>query len=130
MNVLLISTEEKSHYVLVKDFNRLMYLKTKHTDKKHFCTPCLQNFTAKEILNNHRERGLLINKTQAVKYENGKIEFKNFDKQIPIPFKIYADIECLLKRIDIPLGKYTKLYQEHIPDSICAKLVFIGNRFR
>ena len=129
LNVLLTSTEEKSHCVLIKDFKTLMYLKTKHTDKKHFCMACLQNFTTKEILNNHREQCLLINKTQAVKYETGKIKFKNFDKQIPIPFKIYADIECLLKRIDIPLGKYTKLYQEHIPDSICAKLVCIDNRF-
>ena len=70
-NVLLISNEEKSHYVFIKDFNRLMYLKTKHKDRKHFCMSCLQNFTTKEILNNHRERCLLINETQAVKYETG-----------------------------------------------------------
>ena len=41
LNVLLISNEEKSHYVLIKDFNRLMYSKTKHKDKKHFCMACL-----------------------------------------------------------------------------------------
>ena len=35
----------------------------------------------------------------------------------------------MLKRIDIPLGRYTKLYQEHVPNSICAKLVSIDNRF-
>ena len=29
LNVLLISNEEKSHYVFIKDFNRLMYSKTK-----------------------------------------------------------------------------------------------------
>ena len=28
LNVLLISIEEKSHYVLMKDFNRLMYSET------------------------------------------------------------------------------------------------------
>ena len=123
LKVLLISNGEKSHYVFIKDFNRLMYSKTKHKDRKHFCMSCLQNFTTKEILNNHRERCLLINETQAVKYETGTIKFKNFDKQIPIPFKIYADTECLLKRIDIKEGKYTKLYQKHIPNSIGAKLV-------
>ena len=37
---------------------------------------CLQNFTSKKILNNHRERCLLINDTQAVKYETGSIKFK------------------------------------------------------
>ena len=67
LNVLLISNEEKSHYVFIKDFNRLMYSKTKHKDRKHFCMSCLQNFTTKEILNNHRERGLLINETQVNK---------------------------------------------------------------
>ena len=59
---------------------------------------CLQNFTTKEILNKHRERCLLINDTQAVKYETGIIKFENYKKEILIPFKIYADTECFLKR--------------------------------
>ena len=29
LNVLLISNEETSHYIFIKDFNRLMYSKTK-----------------------------------------------------------------------------------------------------
>ena len=131
LNVLLISNEEKSHYVFIKDFNRLMYseVKTKNQHKKHFCMSCLQNFTTKEILNNHRERCLLINDTQAVKYETGTIKLKNFDKQIIITIKIYADSECLLKRINIYKGGYTKLYQKHIPNSVGAKLVCINNNF-
>ena len=55
LNVLLISNEEKSHYAFIKDFNRLMYSRTKHQHKKHFYMSCLQNFTTKEILNNHKE---------------------------------------------------------------------------
>ena len=90
---------------------------------------CLQNFTTKKILTNHRERRLLINETQAVKYEKGVIKFKIFEKQITIAFKIYADAEYFLKRIKIDEGKYTKLYQKHIPNSIRAKLVCIDNRF-
>ena len=86
---------------------------------------CLQNCTTKEILNNHKKQCLLINGTQSIKYETGIIKFKNFDKQIPIPFKIYADTECLLKRIDIKEGKYTKLCQNHTPNSIGTKLVCI-----
>ena len=72
-----------------------MYSKTKNTNKKHFCTSCLQNFSTKEILNNHKERCLLINGIQAATSETGVIKFKNYEKQLPIPFKIYADSECL-----------------------------------
>ena len=36
---------------------------------------CIQNFTTKEILNNHREQCLLINDTETVKYETGAIKF-------------------------------------------------------
>ena len=90
---------------------------------------CLPNFTTKEILNSHRERCLLFNDTQAIKYETGTIKFSNFDKQKPIPVNIYADSECLVKIININKGGYTKLYQKHIPNSIGAKLVCDDNRF-
>ena len=89
---------------------------------------CLQNFSTKEILNNHKERCLLINDTQAVRYETRIIKFKNYEKQVPIPFQSYADTECFLKRINIDECKHTKLYQKHIPNSIGAKLVCIDNR--
>ena len=56
---------------------------------------CLQNFSTEEILNNHKERSLLINGVQVAIYEKGVIKFKNYEKQLPIPFKIYADSECL-----------------------------------
>ena len=38
-----------------------MFSKTKHKDKKHFCMSSLENFSTKEILNNHRKQCLLIN---------------------------------------------------------------------
>ena len=68
---------------------------------------CLQNFSTEEILNKHKEQCLLINGTQAVKYETGTIKFKNFDKQIPIPFEIYADSECFNKRVNFKKGNHT-----------------------
>ena len=47
LNVLLISNGDKSHYAFIKDFNRLMYSRTKHKDRKHFCMSCFLNFTTK-----------------------------------------------------------------------------------
>ena len=37
LNLLLINEKSKSHYVFIKDFNKIMFSKTKHKDKKHFC---------------------------------------------------------------------------------------------
>ena len=90
VNLLLITEEGKSHYVFIKDFNRLMYskIKTKNQHKKYFCMHCLQNFTSEEVLSNHKKQCLLINGTQAVNYESGTRKFKNYEKQIPIPFKM------------------------------------------
>ena len=129
LNLLLITEKDKSHYVFIKDFNRLMFSRTKHKDKKHHCMSCLQSFTKEEILNQHKKQCLLINGCQAVNYESGTIKFTNYEKQIPVPFKIYADTECFLKRTNSYEGEHTIKYQEHIPNSIGAKLVCIDDRF-
>ena len=36
------------------------------------------------------------------------IEFKNYFKQIPVPFKIFADFECNLKIVESYEGSYSK----------------------
>ena len=61
LNLLLITEQGKSHYVFNKDFNRLMFSRTKHKDKKHYCMSCLQSFTTEDILSNHKKQCLLIN---------------------------------------------------------------------
>ena len=37
LNLLLIIEKDKSHYVFVEDFNRLMFSRTRYKDKKHYC---------------------------------------------------------------------------------------------
>ena len=74
---------------------------------------CLQSFTTEEILSNHKKQCLLINGCQAVNYESGIIKFINYNKQIPILFKIYADTEWFLKRIKLKEGEHTTKHQEH-----------------
>ena len=55
LKLLLITEKGKSHYVFIKDFNRLMFSRTKHKDKKHHCMSCLQSFTKEEFLSNHKK---------------------------------------------------------------------------
>ena len=77
----------------------------------------------------HKKVCLSINGAQSVRLEKGTIEFKNYFKQIPVPFKIYADFECNLKSIKCKEGSYTEKYQDHIPCSFAYKVVCIDNRF-
>ena len=75
----------------------------------------------------------MINGGQNVKLEKGFIKFKNFNKQIPVPFKIYADFECLLKSCDVVINNdcfgYTSKYQDHFCCSFAYKVVCVDNKF-
>ena len=88
MDLLLLNDDDKSHYVYIEDF-----------DKKWFCRNCLQCFSSKIFLIKHKGNCLSINGKQSVNLEKGIIEFENYFKQIPIPFKIYADFECNLRGV-------------------------------
>ena len=57
----------------------------------------------------NKENCLSINGTQSVKLEKGIIEFENYFKQIPVPFKIYADFECNLRGVESYESSYTKI---------------------
>ena len=91
IDLLLIIDENKSHYVYIKDFDRFMFNKTKNKNKKYFCKSCLECFSSKKVLSNHKEVCLSINVVQSVRLEKVIIEFKNAFKQIQVPFKTYSD---------------------------------------
>ena len=78
-----------------------MFHKTKSKNKKYFCKSCLQCFSSKNVLIEHKEDCLSINDTHSVTLKKGTIEFKNCFKQIPVPFKIYAYFESNLKGVEI-----------------------------
>ena len=122
-----------NHYVLIKDFNKLMFSKTKNKNKKSFCKSCLCCFSCEFILNKHKKDCFLINGGQRVKLEKGFLGINNFNKMIPCPFKIYSDFECLLKDVDNGINNdcfsYTVRCQDHIPCSFVYKLVCVDDKY-
>ena len=125
---MLISNENKSHYGYIKYFNTLMCNKTKNKNKKYFCKCCLQCLSSREVLIEHKENRLLINGKKSVKLKIGPISLKNYFKQLPVSFKIYANFECILKGVksrDKNNGSYTEKYQDHIPCSFAYKVVVL-----
>ena len=111
----------------LKILTGLCFIKNKN--KKWFCKGCLQCFSCENILIKHKEDCLSINGIQSVEVEEGTIEFKNYFKQLPVPFKIYADFECNLRDVEIYEGSCTKKYHDHVPCSYAFKVVCIDNRF-
>ena len=126
-NLLLITEDEKKHYVLIKDFNAFMYNQSKHKERKHFCMYCLQCFSLERILANHANNCLTINGAQAInmpKQGENILKFNNFHKQLPVPFVIYADFEAITKKVqgckqseemenEKNKRSYTEAYQTH-----------------
>ena len=106
-----------------------MFHKAKNKDKKLFCRSCLQYFSSENVLIKHKERCLSINGKQSVILEKRIIEFENHFKEIPVPFKLYADFECNLRGVESYEGSYTKKDQDHTPCSFAYKVVGVDNRF-
>ena len=52
-----------------------------------------------------------------------------FFKQLPVPFKIYADFEYNLRDAKVYEGSYTKKFHGHVPCSYAYKVVCIDDRF-
>ena len=101
--------------------------KTKNKYKKHFCRYCLQCFSRENVLQEHKKYCLNIDGKHNVKLKSGSTEFKNYFKQLVIPFKIYTDFESILKRVKSDNRNnntlYTEKYQDHIPCSFAYRVV-------
>ena len=129
VDLLLLIDDDKSHYVYIKDFDRFMFHKTKNKKKKCFCISCLQCFNSENMLIKHKNDCLSINGKQSVKLEEGIIKFENYFKQIPVPFKIYADFECNLKSVQSYEGSFTKKYQDQVPCSFVYKVLYANHEY-
>ena len=126
IDLFLHEEDGKSHYTLIKNFHRLIRSqKTKSKDGKIFiCKRCFSHFTKEELLDKHINY-CSINETTLVKMPepNTYLYFKNYHKQLPIPFVVYADFECFTKPMNTcspnPKESYNYNYQKHEPSGFC-----------
>ena len=91
-------------------------------------------FSSEEILIEHKDC-LIKNDKEKAKLESGYISFINYFKQMPVPFKIYADFECILKKLMVTLNittsSYTKkyIYKDHVRCSFAYNVVCVNNKY-
>ena len=69
----------KSHYVLIKNFNRFMYDHSLYRGRKHFCPYCLDAVITEETLIGHIKDCFKINgkKTIKIPKKGEYVKFKN-----------------------------------------------------
>ena len=126
IDLFLYEEDGKSHYTLIKNFSRLVHSQiTKNTSKPlNICKRCFSNFTKPELLENHI-RYCNSNKTSIVKLppKETYLNFKNYYKQIAVPFVVYADFECFTTPMSSccpnPNNSYNFNYQKHEPSGFC-----------
>ena len=136
VNLLYISEDEVSHYVLIKDLSRLVSKQlSRNNGRKFICQLCLRACISQSILDKHMET-CQLHEAQRIKMpEPGKEKlcFTKIECQEHLPFVIYADFESILAKNETverdSSWSWTEKYQTHIPCSFGMHTVSSDKRF-
>ena len=100
--LLMISNGENWHYIVVKSLAGLLKGITSSHNEDFYCLNCFCTYATKNKLEEHK-RICKNNKYCHVEMpneENKIIKYNQGEKSIKSPFIIYADLECLLKKMN------------------------------
>ena len=121
VNLLLFSNGTTRHYCLIKDLNKLLYDQNGRKCRIYYCRYCLHGFIREDLLQEH-EPHCSQHGPQRIELpdeENASLYFKDYHKQLKVPFTIYADFESLTAKIDSaqfnPEKSSSEKYQHHQP---------------
>ena len=115
VNLLLISNEMRSHYILIKDLDALLRDRTKHHGGMKFCLRCLQCFSTKVLLESHIKMCSRKKIQKTVMPTDTLLKFSNYKYKEPNTITIYADFEALLVPYKQLVGRKTQLTHKHVP---------------
>ena len=134
IDLFLYECDGKYHYSLIKNFSRLFrsQITSRTNGVLHICKKCFTHFSKEDLYDKHITYSS-SNETVAVKMppRNRKLCFVNHQKQLPIPFVVYADFECFTKPMSTcspnPDDSYTYSYQKHEPSGFCLYIKGLVN---
>ena len=95
--LLMITHGEKWHYLAVKNLPGLLKEITSTHEKDFYCLNCFHSYRTKnklESLKNHDYCHV-----EMPTKDNNIIKYNHGEKSMKVPFIIYADLECLLKKM-------------------------------
>ena len=100
--LLMISNGEKWHYLVVKSLSGLFTGVTSNHKEDFYCLNCFHSYRTKNKLDAHKKvcENHEYCHIEMPNKDNNKIKYSQGEKSIKLPFIIYADLECLLEKID------------------------------
>ena len=121
VTLLMISNDENWHYLAVKSLSRLLRGISSSHDEDYYCLNCFHSYRTENKLNVHKNVCENRNycKIEIPSNDNNFIKYNEGEKSVKLPFVIYADLGCILKKISTcynnpDLSSTTKISQ-HIP---------------
>jgi hypothetical protein len=119
VNLLMICKGETQHYCLIKDLSKVLNYRTNYNGRTYFCNYCLHEFTLQNHLQDHIEY-CKPNGPQRIELpsdDDNILKFKNYAKQLKVPFCIYADFETYPRKLPScsmqPNSSYVEKHQLH-----------------
>ena len=119
--LLMISNGENWHYLVVKNLPGLLKRITSNHNEDFRCLNCFHSYRTKNKLKAHKkicENHDFCHVKMPTK-DNNIIKYNQGEKSIKLPFIIYADLECLLKKMSIcynnPEESSTTEINKHVP---------------
>lgn len=136
INLLLLQENNKSHYVWIKNLNRLLSF---DDNARLFCPYCLHGFVKRRngSVNLEKHKPLCRNygAQRIILPEEGDniIKFRDFEKQQKAPFVIYADFESLNCSVQTcsnsPSTSSTEKITKHIVSGFSYKIISDYKKF-
>jgi hypothetical protein len=135
VNLLLFSNDDTRHYCLIRNLSRLLNNLTRHNGQAYYCNYCLHGFVREDLLLDH-EPHCSKHGPQKIKLpdeENNILRFTEVQKQLKVPFVIYADFESILvpceqENLD-PSLSYTKKVQLYETSDFCYTVVSVVEEY-
>lgn len=129
VDLLVITSGQRSHYCWIKNFNRLMADQNSDRNQYFYCCYCLHGFTKAKLLEKHRPYCKVhgAQRTEMPSEDNKWLSYSNVSKQQRVSFVIYADFECISAKMstcqpNVSKSSTTKL-AKHITSGFTYKIV-------
>ena len=128
--LLMISNGENWHYLIVKNLSRLLRGITSNHNGDFYCLNCFHSYRTKNKLDAHKkvcENHEYCHIEMPTK-DNNIIKYNQREKSLKLPFIIYADLECLLEKINTcynnPEESSTTKINKHTPSGYSIFTLF------